>query len=254
MSWNASRSWRPGSDVALLGLTAVVLAGGRGTRLGSLSEDVPKPLIPVAGRPFLDLVADWLHDQGVIDTVYSSGHLGEQIDAWVRSLRLPAGERASSRRESSAMGTAGAVLGCLDLCQELVLVANGDTLLLTQVLPIVERVRTSDLDGIVMAVRVADASRFGSLELGEDGMLRSFREKAPGAGVVNGGLYVFRRATLERCLPVRPSSLEQDVIPDLLRNGARIGVAVVEDPFIDIGVPDALAIADAFVNTYLRPH
>jgi D-glycero-alpha-D-manno-heptose 1-phosphate guanylyltransferase len=238
--------------MSLHDLTAVVLAGGRGTRLGALSADIPKPLLPVAGRPFLDLVAGWLRDQGVVDTVYSAGYLGEQVEAWVEGLDLPVGERARCLRESSAMGTGGAVLGCLDLCQELILVANGDTLLLTGLPPIVERVRTDALDGIVVAVRVDDMSRFGSLEVGDDGLLRSFREKAPGAGVVNAGLYLFQRATLKRCLPARRSSLEEDLIPDLLGDGSRIGVTVVNAPFIDIGVPESLAVVDAFVDAHVR--
>jgi NDP-sugar pyrophosphorylase family protein len=238
--------------MSLHDLTAVVLAGGRGTRLGPLSAGIPKPLLPVAGRPFLDLVAGWLRDQGVVDTVYSAGYLGEQVEAWVEGLDLPVGERARCLRESSAMGTGGAVLGCLDLCQELILVANGDTLLLTGLPPIVERVRTDALDGIVVAVRVDDMSRFGSLEVGDDGLLRSFREKAPGAGVVNAGLYLFQRATLKRCLPARRSSLEEDLIPDLLGDGSRIGVTVVNAPFIDIGVPESLAVVDAFVDAHVR--
>jgi NDP-sugar pyrophosphorylase family protein len=232
-------------------LTAVVLVGGRGTRLGSLSAEVPKPLIPVAGRPFLDLVADWLRDQGVVDTVYSAGYLGEQVEAWLHGLHIRAPERARCRRESSAMGTGGAVLGCLDLCDELIVVANGDTLLLTRLPPIVEEVRANALDGMVVAVRMDDTSRFGSLDVDDDGLLQSFREKAPGAGVVNAGLYVFRRATLERCLPVRASSLEEDLIPRLVGDGSRIGVKVVNAPFIDIGVPDALAAADAFVGAHI---
>ena len=238
--------------MTLDGLTAVVLAGGRGTRLGPLSVDVPKPLIPVAGRPFLDLVAGWLRDEGVVDTVYSAGYLGDQIVAWVEGLPLLVGERATCRREPTALGTGGAVIGCLDLCQELILVTNGDTLLLTKLGPIVERLRRDALDGIIVAIRVDDASRFGSLGVGDDGLLRSFREKVPGAGLVNGGLCLFKRATLERRLPARPSSLERDVIPALVLERARIGVAVVEAPFIDIGVPDALAAADAFVDTYIR--
>jgi NDP-sugar pyrophosphorylase family protein len=238
--------------MSLHDLTAVVLVGGRGTRLGSLSASAPKPLMPVAGRPFLDLVAAWLHEQGVVDTVYSAGYLGEQIEAWLDRLQLPAGERAVCRRESTAMGTGGAVLGCLDLCQELIVVTNGDTLLLTSLSPIVEQVWTDKLDGAVVAVRMDDTSRFGTLDLRSDGLLRSFREKAPGAGVVNAGLYIFRRATLERCLPARQSSLERDLIPGLLRDGSRIGVTVVDAPFIDIGVPEALAIADAFVEANVR--
>jgi D-glycero-alpha-D-manno-heptose 1-phosphate guanylyltransferase len=238
--------------MVLAHLTAVVLAGGRGTRLGPVSASVPKPLIRVAGRPFLDLVAGWLREQGVVDTVYSAGHLGEQIESWVEGLRLAAGERATCRREASAMGTGGAVLGCLDLCRELVLIANGDTLLLTRLSTLVERVRADALDGIVAAVRVDDTSRFGSLDVGDDGLLRSLREKATGAGVVNAGVYLFRRETLERFLPAKPSSLERDVIPDLLGEGSRIGVAVVDAPFIDIGIPDALVGAEAFVDAYVR--
>ncbi len=149
------------------------------------------------------------------------------------------------------MGTGGAVLGCLDLCQELVLVANGDTLLITSLPVIVERIRGEDVHGVVVAVHVDDASRFGSLDVGEDGLLRAFREKAPGAGVVNAGLYVFPRTTLERFLPARPSSLERDLIPALLEEGSRISVAVVDAPFIDIGVPESLAAADAFVATHV---
>lgn len=230
----------------------MVLAGGRGTRLGLISADLPKPLVRVAGRPFLDLVAGWLRDQGVADTVYSAGHLGEQIEDWVAALPRVPRERVTCRREVSAMGTGGALLGCLDLCQDLILVANGDTLLLTRVAALVKRLRAGRLDGMLVAVEVDDASRFGSLDVAEDGLLRSFREKAPGAGVVNGGLYLFPRRTLERFLPARPASLERDLVPALLDQRARIGVTVVDAPFIDIGVPESLAAADAFVAAHLR--
>jgi D-glycero-alpha-D-manno-heptose 1-phosphate guanylyltransferase len=108
----------------------------------------------------------------------------------------------------------------------------------------------SRLDGVVLAVRVADAARFGTLQVDEDGMLAAFREKQPGAGLVNAGTYAFRREALARFLPPRPMSLEADIIPELLRMGATIGVAVVDAPFIDIGVPESLGAAEAFVATY----
>ena len=212
---------------------------------------MPKPLVPVAGRPFLHWVTSWLIDQGVSDIVYLAGHLGDQIETWVAGLDLPEHVRALCRREPSLLGTGGAVLACLDVCQDLVLVVNGDTLLLAELSPIVSRFQTEQLDGLIVAVRVGDASRFGTLELGDDGLLRSFREKQPGAGIVNGGVYLFPRAVLERFLPFRPLSIELDLLPELLRSGARIGVAPLEAPFLDIGVPETLAMAGKFVAAHL---
>lgn len=235
-------------------LTAVVLAGGRGTRLAPVVVDLPKPLVPVAGKPFLSWVTRWLVGQGVADLVYSTGHLGDQIETWVAGVDLPVGTRARCRRESAPLGTGGAVLACLDVCHEFVLVANGDTLLLTEIPSLVSRIRVDRLDGLIVGIPVADAARFGTLEIDDDGMLRSFREKQPGAGIVNGGVYLFPRAALERFLPVRPMSLEQDVLPELLRQGARIAVVVVQAPFLDIGVPEALASADAFVEEHRARH
>lgn len=212
---------------------------------------MPKPLVPVAGRPFLSWVTSWLIGQGVSDLIYSTGHLGDQIDTWVAGLELPSGVQARCRREPAPLGTGGAALACLDVCQDLVLVLNGDTLLLTDIPPLIARFRADRSDGLIVGIPVADASRFGTLEIADDGKLRSFREKEAGAGTVNGGVYLFSRAVLERFLPVRAMSLEQDLLPELLRQRARIAVVVAaEAPFLDIGVPEALASADEFVASH----
>lgn len=211
---------------------------------------MPKPLVPVAGRPFLSWVTSSLIGQGVTDLVYSTGHLGDQIETWVGTADLPDGIQARCRREPTPLGTGGAVLACLDACQELVMVVNGDTLLLTELPSVISRLRAEGLDGVIVGVPVADASRFGTLEVDDDGMLRSFREKQPGAGIVNGGIYLFPRAVLERFLPVRVISFEREILPELIRGGARIGVTAREAPFIDIGVPETLARADDFIAAY----
>lgn len=234
----------------LEGLTAVVLAGGRGTRLAPFIDNVPKPLVAVRGQPFLYWVTSWLIGQGLRDIVFSVGYLGEQIEKWVADLRLPRDILASCRREESPLGTGGAILACLDVCEDSVLVVNADTLLLAELRPIVARFQTEGLDGLIIGVAVADAARFGTLELGDNGMLRSFREKQPGSGIINGGVCILTRAALERFLPVRQMSFEHELLPTLLSSGARIGVAALDIPFIDIGVPETLAMADAFVTTH----
>jgi D-glycero-alpha-D-manno-heptose 1-phosphate guanylyltransferase len=211
---------------------------------------VPKPLARVAGHPFLYWVQSWLAHQGVLDIVFSVGHLGDQIETWLATLRLTEGLQAVSLRERSPLGTGGAVLACLDNCQDLILVVNGDTLLLADLAPLIMRLRSVQLEGIVVAVRMADTSRFGTLDVGDDGLLRSFKEKQPGAGIVNGGVYLFPRAVLQRLLPVRRMSLELDLLPELLAGRARIGVAVVDNPFLDIGLPETLAMASGFVAAH----
>lgn len=228
-----------------------MLAGGRGTRLEPIVHDVPKPLVQVAGFPFLQWVASWLIRQGVSDIVYSAGYLGDQVETWVREFHAAEFDLAACRQEPTPLGTGGAVLACLDLCQGDVMVVNGDTLLLAELDPIVSRFRTERLDGLIAAVPVTDASRFGKLECGPDGLLRTFREKEPGAGLVNGGVSLLTRASLEAFLPVHVASLEADLLPAMLSRGARIGVAISEVPFLDIGVPETLARADEFVATHL---
>jgi D-glycero-alpha-D-manno-heptose 1-phosphate guanylyltransferase len=231
-------------------LTAVVLVGGRGTRIEHLIGDVPKPLATIAGQPFLYWLTSWLVGQGVRDLVFAAGHLGNQIADWVVDLQVPSECRVVSRRESSPLGTGGGVLACLDLCEELVLVVNGDTLLLAELPPIVNRLRSTALSGIVLTVAIAESSRFGRVAATEDGLLHALLPSRPGPGTVNAGMYLFRREVLEQFLPAHVASLESDLLPHMLHTGAEIGVEASAAPFIDIGVPDALAEAEGFVTAH----
>lgn len=193
-------------------------------------------------------MTSWLLRQGVVDIVFSAGYLGDQIENWVATLPLAEGLRVVSRREQSPLGTGGALLACLGECQDLILVVNGDTLLLADLAPIVSRLQGDQLDGLILGVPVADASRFGTLVLGDNGLLRTFTEKKPGAGIANGGVYLLRKAVLQRFLPVHRMSLELDLLPELLAGGTQIGVDALQSPFLDIGIPETLATADDFVT------
>lgn len=93
-------------------LTAVVLAGGRGTRIAHLAPDTPKPLVPVAGKPFLEWLTLYLMRHGLKRFVYSTGYKAEQTEAWTQSVRLP-GVTMETVAEPAALGTGGAIFGCL---------------------------------------------------------------------------------------------------------------------------------------------
>ncbi|MGO8918826.1 MAG: sugar phosphate nucleotidyltransferase [Stellaceae bacterium] len=235
-----------------MGLTAVILAGGRGTRLAAVCANVPKPMLPVLGRPFLHWVSAWLIDQGVRDLVFAAGHLGEQIEQWLVGLPPEPGLRLRCRRETAALGTGGAARNCLDLCGPELMVLNGDSLLLSDLAPALTRFEDRSLDGVLIATRSEDSARYGSLVLGPDGLLAEFAEKGGRKGLINGGIYIFRRHLLESLPADRPLSMEYDVIPGALRSGARLDVVTVDAPFIDIGTPETLALAEAFIARHRR--
>ncbi len=109
------------------GVTAVVLAGGRGTRIRGLYPDVPKPMIEVAGKPFLHWVTAHLVRAGVRDFVYSTGYLGDQIADWCGNEDFP-GVRRRACPEAEPLGTGGGLLNCLDICRDEILTINGDSL------------------------------------------------------------------------------------------------------------------------------
>ena len=233
-------------------LTAVILAGGRGTRISDLFPDIPKPLVPAMGQPFLFWVISWLARQGLNDIVLSIGHLSHTIEDWVAGAALPQGVQLRCKRETSQLGTGGGVRHCLDLCGEFVLVANGDSLVASDLTPHIERMISDSLDALVFGVEVADASRYGTLVTTPEGELLDFAEKRSGAGLVNAGVYLFRRVALEGWETHKPLSMEHDVIPGLLRAGCRMGAASLgKCSFLDIGTPESVIQASSFIEANL---
>jgi D-glycero-alpha-D-manno-heptose 1-phosphate guanylyltransferase len=230
------------------GVTAIILAGGEGTRVAAIFPNLPKPLIPAAGAPFLYWVVSWLFAQGLRDIVISTGHLGHLIESWVADTHMGRKGSLRCRREGAALGTGGAVRYCLDDCADELLILNGDTLLLADLSEAVIRFRTENLSGLLLAKYVPDSSRYGTL-IFRDGILTEIREKfGPGPGHVYGGIAIFRRAALED-IPVGINlSLETEVLPHLLAQKVAIGVSVVNAPFLDIGTEDSVRLGDRFVK------
>ncbi|HEU5066874.1 MAG TPA: sugar phosphate nucleotidyltransferase [Sphingomicrobium sp.] len=231
-------------------VTVVILAGGKGTRLRDLFPALPKPLIPVAGRPFLHWLTLWIFEHGPRHFVYSTGYMADQIETWASDGSLPDVER-TCRREVDPLGTGGGLLNCLDLCRDWVLVANGDGLVMDGIDEILA-LRNASVDGGLLGVEVPDTSRYGSLRVADDGRLKGFAEKVPGHGLINGGLYLFRRELLQANFQAGHCSIESDIFPHLIEIGAELKVVAVEDaPFIDIGTPETVGQVEDFVKQHL---
>ena len=234
--------------------TAVVLAGGQGTRIRHLLPDLPKPLAPVAGRPFLEWVVRYLRRQGVTRIVFSTGHRAAKIEALAAGLALE-GLLIDCVEEPKPLGTAGGFLHALkavpDSTRE-VLVCNGDSLVLADLAPLFASLDPPHIDAALLAVTVDDASRYGTVEAGDGDLLRGFAEKRPGAGHINGGYYLFRRSVIGRFPAGAPLSFEYDVFPALISAGARVKVVPCDAAFLDIGTESSLAQATEFIQNNMR--
>lgn len=225
----------------------VILAGGLGTRLRSVVSDVPKPLAPVAGRPFLAWLLDRLAAQGVRRVVLATGYLAERVEAMIGPRW--AGMEVAYSVESEPLGTGGALVQAIARLQGQSLhVCNGDTYL-HYALRELEQVtaRHGALAGMALA-SVADTGRYGAVSV-DDGRVLSFEEKGrTGPGYINAGSYFLPRAGLEALCALGSAgafSLETAFLHPLASTG-RLAAAVDTSGFIDIGVPEDYAAAQTW--------
>jgi D-glycero-alpha-D-manno-heptose 1-phosphate guanylyltransferase len=223
---------------------AIVLAGGFGTRLRGIVDDVPKPLAPVAGRPFLAWLLDRLAASGIRRCILATGYMSEAIEAAI-GKRWQGMEIAYSV-EPEPLGTGGAIrLAATQLHGGGVHVLNGDTWLAysPQALERATRERGAAI-GMALA-EVGDVGRYGAVERDARGMVTGFREKGEhGPGAINAGCYFLAAAALAS-LPARDAfSFEREVLQPA---AAMAGVAGFIDTsgFIDIGVPEDYRRAQA---------
>jgi NDP-sugar pyrophosphorylase family protein len=231
--------------------TAVVLAGGLGTRLRKVCPDAPKPLAPVLGRPFLDWLLTYLRACGLRRAVISTGYRADQFEAYNGGRRVP-GLDLSTARELEALGTAGGFCHAVETAQlgNNLVALNGDSLVLAPLQPILQDFARHSADAAIIAVRVEDASRYGTLDLDASGWVRGFREKQPGAGLANAGIYLFHEPVIASFPKKRPLSFESEVFPHLIASGHTIRGYRCAGPFLDIGVPESLAHAPAFLSSH----
>jgi dTDP-glucose pyrophosphorylase/histidinol phosphatase-like enzyme len=218
---------------------ACILVGGKGTRLGHLTRSVPKPLIHVAeNTAFLDVVIDQVARQGFDDIVLLAGHLGHLVqERYDRQRRGSAHVRVMIERQPS--GTAGALAAAEEIIAPQFLLLNGDTYADINLRALSSEDMTSDLDGVIALQTIADPSRYGTVVLEQDRVVRFLekgQEREP--ALINIGAYVMRRSIVNRVRSL-PCSLETDILPSLARE-RRLKGRVCEGYFIDIGVPQSL--------------
>ena len=222
---------------------AIVLAGGFGTRLQSVVSDVPKPMAPVAGRPFLTYLLDRLRNQGYLHVVLATGYLHEKVEAFFgkeyHSISI------DYAREFSPLGTGGAIVNALQYCHEdYVTVVNGDTLFDIDHSELIDLSVTKRTQLAIVLRQVPDSGRYGAVETDADGRITAFREKDPtaGKGLINGGIYRVDRHLLDDHSIGEPFSFEKELMQQRYHN-ERFYAYASGAYFIDIGIPDDYARA-----------
>lgn len=232
--------------------TALILAGGKGTRLQPVVSDLPKPLAPVAGRPFLSWQLDHLVTQGMQKVILSIGYLPdlflEQIgESWK-------GMPIKYVREDVPLGTGGAIRwACEQFEDDQFWVLNGDTYTDFDLSGMWEFHQASQASCTLALKQMMDFDRYGTVQIDSQGCILGFKEKmAVDAGLINAGVYVMNR----RLILAEPSgvafSFETEVLEKLAGQGHLAGLPVAGH-FLDIGIPDDYQTAQSAIPAWMSP-
>jgi D,D-heptose 1,7-bisphosphate phosphatase len=217
---------------------AVILCGGAGTRLGSLTADTPKPLLPVGDRPFLEHLMQEVTRYGFQEILLLTGHLGEQFDHYQGATINHA--KITVMREDIPLGTWGGVIAARDLLDDVFLLMNGDSWLDYDL----THLHNIKPDGIHMIGRyVKQADRYETLNINKEYVKEIIPRGEAKGGFINSGIYVVNKDVIGKN-EADKVGLEHDILP-ILADAGRLTVETCQNTtfFIDIGVPEDYANA-----------
>jgi mannose-1-phosphate guanylyltransferase len=220
-------------------MQALVLAGGEGTRLRPLTYTTPKPVMPLAGRPFLSFMLDWLRDHGVDEVILSCGFMSDGVKRVLGDIYD--GMRLRYVVEDEPLGTAGPVRLALDegVLEERLLILNGDVLTDIDLTEELDQHARTEARATLALYAVEDTASYGVVLTDADGRVTDFIEKADGeppSNRINAGAYVIDRSVAEAIPPGRAVSFEREIFPGLVDNG--LFGYLAEGYWIDIGTPE----------------
>lgn len=231
----------------------VILVGGKGTRLGALTNDTPKPLLPVGGRPFVSYLIQEAARHGFARILLLAGFKAEAFASEIDALRAaaPAAVELKVIAEPEPLGTGGALKFAAPHLDEYFLLLNGDSFFDINLLDLAGPPLPAASVGRLALKPQNDVSRYGTVGLSGDNVT-TFTEKssAGGPGLINGGIYWFNRSLLNH-FGHGFVSLETEVLPKLAISG-RLRGKVYDRFLLDIGLPQSLEAAQTSVPAQMR--
>ncbi len=218
---------------------AIILAGGFGTRLQSVVNDVPKPMAPINRIPFLNYVFDYLKFYKIQHVVLSTGYLSEKIVEYYKDEFK--GIKISYAKEETPLGTGGGIRNAMTKCKTSdVLVLNGDSFFDVNIKTHYRNHIFKQADCTLALRKVDNAARYGTIELGRLDRISAFKEKdnKEVQGLINGGVYILNREVyLNKTEANAVFSIEKDFYEKRLKELNIFGFEY-NGYFIDIGIPE----------------
>ena len=227
--------------------TAIILAGGLGSRLKKVNPILPKPLAPINGRPFLEFLLDYWIDQGITRFILSIGYQGQMIIDHLGSKYQSA--FIEYVKEESPLGTGGGLLISIKKINEPYIVLNGDTFFEVDLKGLFNFHEKNNSDWTISLFKTNNVKRYTPLSVSPNGRIINIKANENKSGcLANGGTYLINPSVLKKLnKPLNVKiSLEEELLPELLLSGhALYGLECFGD-FIDIGVPEDYYRATSF--------
>jgi D-glycero-alpha-D-manno-heptose 1-phosphate guanylyltransferase len=216
-------------------MEAVILAGGFGTRLKTVLQDVPKPMAPINGKPFLEFLLRYLLSNNISKVILCTGYKHEVIEGYFGSSFQ--GLNISYSREMEPLGTGGALKKALsNVNGQHCIVLNGDSFFRAPIEDLIKSHFEYDSDFTIALKKMVDFDRYGVVNL-QGSRIIGFEEKCfRNDGVINGGVYIIRKSALIDVGLPKTFSLESDFLEKNLLQLSFHG-KIFNEYFIDIGVP-----------------
>ena len=227
---------------------AVIMAGGKGTRLHPYSALFPKPLMPLGDMPVLELLLRRMKKAGVTDVILAVNHLSHLIKAFFGN-GSELGLRISYSKEDRPLGTAGALGNMLDDLDETFLVANGDLLTTMDLAAMARQHSETRCDASIGIFERENKIDFGLIEFDSENRLCAYREKPTNMYYVSMGVYILQREAVRQNIAMG----DYQDMPSLLLNmrAAKADVRCYHDDcmWLDIGRPDDFALAQSMFES-----
>lgn len=221
----------------------VILVGGKGTRLGDITREIPKPMLPIASnRPFLEYLIEWIERHGYEEILLLAGYLGDKVEEVYHDRRIGAAHLRVFR-ESTPFGTGGALATARDVLDKSFILMNGDAIFDINLRALEQTARQTGALATLALRSVPDAARYGRV-IEKNGRIVAFIEKDTkhtGPGIINGGIYVLKHDILD-LIGTPPYSIEHHLFPELIKRNEIVGQEF-KGYFLDVGLPETLARA-----------
>jgi len=232
-------------------MQTVILAGGIGKRLMPLTKDVPKPMVPILGRPFLEYQIRWLKSNGIREILLLTGYQGDKIQSYFKD-GSSLGVTLTYSHESNPLGTGGSLKLAEDKLESSFLLVYGDSFLPIDIDGLVQRFLDVDKAGMIVVSenQQHDTGIPNNIDLDKKGFVVRYKKdsKESFLNYIDAGVSVFKKEVIDFIPKRKKVSLEEEIFPLLIKNQELMSY-ITRQPFYDIGTQERIKRFEEFLSS-----